>query len=126
MPDDASTAATGPDLDLARQRALMAHEVVIKLKEMDLPEGLDRELASLSTDLGDLWGAQADLADGLESFLKSPQDWESVGAALVDLRVVIDHITWRRSEASMSSSTAMASFGWRYGPESAASSAVLA
>ena len=94
MPDDASTAATGPDLDLARQRALMAHEVVIKLKEMDLPEGLDRELASLSTDLGDLWGAQADLADGLESFLKSPQDWESVGAAPVDLRVVIDHITW--------------------------------
>jgi hypothetical protein len=72
----------------------MAHEVVIKLKEMDLPEGLDRELASLSTDLGDLWGAQVDLADGLERFLKSPPDWGAVGAALVDLRVAIDHITW--------------------------------
>ena len=94
MTDDASPAAIEPDLNRARQRALMAHEVVIKLKEMDLPEELDRELASLSTDLGDLWGAQADLADSLESFLKSPRDWASVGETLVDLRVAIDHIGW--------------------------------
>ena len=94
MTDDASAAAIEPDLNRARQRALMAHEVVIKLKEMNLPEELDGELASLSTDLGDLWGAQAVLADDLESFLKSPPDWASVGAALVDLRVAIDHIGW--------------------------------
>ena len=94
MSDDANSAAMGPNLNQARQRAMMAHQVVIKLKEMDLPEELDPALASLSTDLGDLWSAQADLADGLERFLKSPPDWASVGAALVDLRVAIDHIGW--------------------------------
>ena len=94
MSGDANAAATGPDLNQARQRGLMAHEVVIKLKEMGLPDELDRELASLSTDLGDLWSAQADLADGLKRFLKAPPDWASVGDALVDLRVAIDHTGW--------------------------------
>ena len=94
MSGDGNTAATGSDLNQARQRALVAHQVVIKLKEMGLPEALDRELASLSTDLGDLWSAEADLADGLEKFLKSTPDWVSVGDALVDLRVAIDHIGW--------------------------------
>ena len=72
----------------------MAHDLVIKMKVMGLPEDLDGELASLSTDLGDLWGAQRRLADHLERFLNSPPDWNSVGDSLVDLRGAIDHIVW--------------------------------
>ncbi len=83
-----------PDLEQARRTALMAHGVVIKLKEMGLPEELDDELSTLSTDLGDLWGAQKELASYLEEFVKSSHDWASVGNDLVDLRTTIDHIEW--------------------------------
>ena len=83
-----------PHMEQARQTALVAHDVVIKLKEMGLPQDLDKELASLSTDLGDLWSAQKEMLGRLESFLKSPRDWEAVGDHLVDLRANIDHIAW--------------------------------
>ena len=83
-----------PDLEQAREMALMAHSVVIKLKEMGLPNSMDSDLASLSTDLGDIWSAQKSLADGLEDLLKSPHDWDAVGDSLVDIRASIDHIAW--------------------------------
>jgi hypothetical protein len=72
----------------------MAHAVVIKLKEMGLPEELDSELATLSTDLGDLWGAQKEMSRRLESFVKSRGSWDEVGDDLVDFRTAIDHIEW--------------------------------
>ena len=81
-----------PDQQQARRAALMAHEVVIKLKTMGLPDSLDEELGTLSTDLGDLWGAHKALADRLERFLRSPGDWENVGDYLVDLRATVDHM----------------------------------
>jgi hypothetical protein len=83
-----------PDKRQARRTALMAHAVVAKLKVMGLPQELDAELASLSTDLGDLWSAQAELGERLEGFLKSASDWEAVGDGLVDMRVAIDHLQW--------------------------------
>ena len=61
---------------------------------MELPQALDGELASLSTDLGDLWSAQKVLAERVESFLKSPHDWETAGDYLVDIRASIEHIAW--------------------------------
>ena len=92
--DDKSTMDDGvePDKTLARRTALMAHDVVIKFKVMGLPDSLDGELATLGTDLGDLWGAQKALADRLERFLRSPDDWGTVGDYLVDLRATIDHM----------------------------------
>ena len=90
-----------PDFDRARQAALLAHGVVIKFKEMGLPEELDPELASLSTDLGDLWSAQHSLTAQLESFLKPPpkplKDWRSVGDHLADLKSSIEHMAWHVS-----------------------------
>ncbi len=90
-----------PDLDRARQAALLAHGVVIKFKEMGLPEELDSELASLSTDLGDLWSAQHSLTAQLESFLKPPpklpKDWRSVGDHLADMKSSIEHMAWHVS-----------------------------
>lgn len=83
-----------PNMQRARQTSGVAHSVVIKLKEMGLPENLDPELASLSTDMGDIWNAQRELADLLESFLKAPQEWETVADHLVDLRSCLDHIDW--------------------------------
>ncbi len=86
-----------PDLDRARQAALLAHGVIIKFKEMGLPEELDPELASLSTDLGDLWSAQHSLTAQLESFLKPPEDWRSVGDHLADMKSSIEHMAWHVS-----------------------------
>ena len=80
------------NLELARQAALTAHDVVIRLKEMGLPDELNKELAALSTDLGDLWGAQKTLEHQLQRLLDSDGEWESVGDNLVDLRTTIDHI----------------------------------
>ena len=86
--------ARQPDLGQARRTALMAHAVVIKLQEMGLPQDMNADLATLSTDLGDLWGAQKEMSRRLEAFVKSPHDWSATGDELVDLRTAIDHIEW--------------------------------
>ena len=82
------------DLEQARHTSDVGHNVVIKFKEIGLPQAFDKELAALSTDLGDLWSAQKTLVAHLDGLLKSPSDWEAVGDYLVDLRASIDHITW--------------------------------
>jgi hypothetical protein len=99
QPSAADGHAVEPDLSQARRTALKAHSVVIKLKEMGLPEDLDDELATLSTDLGDLWGAQKALDQTLEGMLNSPGDWEAIADHLVDLRTTIDHIKWHAKSA---------------------------
>jgi hypothetical protein len=71
----------------------MAHAVLVKLKELGLPEDLDEVLGRLCTDLGDLWNAQRTLTDQLEAFLSS-DEWNAAGDNLVDLRSSIDHMAW--------------------------------
>ena len=83
-----------PDLGRARITAHMAHAVVIKLKEMDLPDSLDGDLARLSTDLSDLWNAQKELNRRLENLLKVSGQWGVMGDLLVDIRADIDHMSW--------------------------------
>ncbi len=82
-----------PDLAQARQTALMAHAVVIRLKEMGLPEEFDEALGTVSTDLGDIWGAQKEIATRLQYLVDNADNWESVANCLVDLRAAIDHIS---------------------------------
>ena len=83
-----------PDLEQARHMANVAHNVVIKFKEMGLPPDLDSELASLCTDLGDLWGAEKRLSADLDGLVRSPHDWEAAGDSLLDLKASLDHIAW--------------------------------
>lgn len=83
-----------PDFAQARRNALKAHDIVIKLKEMGLPDGLDKELASLSTDLGDLWGSNKLLSEQIDRFLDATPDWAEVGDRMADLKASIDHIAW--------------------------------
>ncbi len=82
------------NLDQARRTAVMAHSVVVHLRQCGLPATLDAELARLGTDLGDIWGAQKEFTDSLHAMLKSAHDWETIGDSLVDLRAAIDHIAW--------------------------------
>ena len=82
------------DLNQARRVAVMAHNVVIRLRELGLPDALDAELASVSTDLGDLWGAQKEFTDLLHDMLKRSHDWDSVGDSFVDMRAAIEHMEW--------------------------------
>ena len=86
--------ALEPDMDHARETSLMAHSVVIKLKEMGLPAEYDEALARVSTDLGDIWGTHKALCEGLEDLLKASGSWEDVGDSLVDLRASLDHFSW--------------------------------
>ena len=83
-----------PNLEQARRTANVAHGVVIKFKEMGLPTDLDGELASLCTDLGDLWSAERRLSADLEGLVRSPHDWEAAGDSLLDLKASLDHIAW--------------------------------
>lgn len=82
------------DLNHARREAVMAHNVVIRLKMMGLPAELEGDLAQMGTDLGDLWGAQKEFADSLHDMMKNSRDWDAVGDSLVDMRSHIDHIAW--------------------------------
>ncbi len=83
-----------PALEQARRASVVAHSVVIKLKEMGLPDEMDADLSKFCTDLGDLWSAQITLVSQVESFLKKPHDSEKAGDDLVDLRATIDHMAW--------------------------------
>ena len=87
------------DTDGARQTALKAHAVIVKLKEMGLPDELDADLARLSTDLGDIWHAETVLAEQLRSILESSQDWEGMGDRLIDVKATLDHVAWHVKSA---------------------------
>ena len=82
------------DLQQARRNSLMAHSIVIMFQEMGLPMDMNEDLASVCTDLGDLWGTQQEFTDRLHAMLKSERSWEMVGDALTDLRAFMDHMVW--------------------------------
>ena len=81
-----------PDLAQARRAALMAHQVIVKLKEMGMPDEMDEPLSQFGTDLGDLWSAQSVLAKQLESFMKHAGDWSAVGDGLGDMQATVEHM----------------------------------
>ena len=83
-----------PALEQARRASVVAHSIVIKLKEMGLPDEMDEDLSQFCTDLGDLWSAQMTLATQVETFLKKPHDAGKAGDDLVDLKATIDHMAW--------------------------------
>lgn len=87
------------DVDGARETALRAHAVIVKLKELGLPQHLDADLARLSTDLSDLCHAEIVLGKQLQSLLESSADWQNIGDCLTDLRTTLDHIGWHVQSA---------------------------
>ena len=82
------------DLNEARRTAGIAHAMVIRFKEMGLPEEMDGDLAALCTDLGDIWSAERRLAEGIRDLAGSGRDWESAADSLVDLKADLEHISW--------------------------------
>ena len=83
-----------PDLAQARRAALMAHHVIVRLKEMGMPDEMDEPLSQFGVDLGDLWSAQSELAKQVEAFLKFPNgaDWSDVGDTVGDMQATIEHM----------------------------------
>ena len=82
-----------PDLRQARRAALMAHHMIVKLKEMGMPDEMDGPLSQFGTDLGDLWSAQSILAKQMESFLKSDDmGWSAAGDAIADMQATVEHM----------------------------------
>ena len=93
------------DTDGARKTALRAHAIVVKLKEMGLPEHLDADLARLSTDLSDICHAESVLDKQLKLLLESSEDWQDIGDCLIDLRTTLDHIGWHIKSAGTPAKT---------------------
>lgn len=91
---DKDVSGTEANLAQARQRSAMAHRILVKLKEMGLPENLDEELSKLCTDLGDIWSAQLVFTEKLDQFLNDENEWNAVGDCLADMKSHIEHITW--------------------------------
>lgn len=94
MPSDDLKSNVFANLAQARQNAEMAHRILVKFKEMDLPESLDEELSKLCTDLGDMWSTQLLFTEKLDELLKSETDWNMIGDHLTDLKAHIDHMSW--------------------------------
>ncbi len=86
----------------ARRKSTIAHKVVSKLKEMGLPEDFDKDLAVLSTTIGDLWDSQKQISALLESILESSNDWNKTGDNLVDLISSLDHMNWHIENSNLS------------------------
>ena len=91
--DELSTEVSA-NLAQARQNAEMAHRILIKFKEMDLPESLDEELSKLCTDLGDMWSTQLMFIEKLGKLIEFDTDWNLIGDYLTDIKAHIDHISW--------------------------------
>ena len=83
-----------PNLQQARRKSGMAHQILIKFKETGISEELDDDLAQLCTDLGDLWSAQLSFTEKLKAFLDHSNDWGRISENLADLRAEVDHIRW--------------------------------
>ena len=88
-----------PDLEQARRAALMAHQAVVKLKKMGMPDEMDEPLSRFCVDLGDVWSAQSVLAKQIEAFLKSPDDWSEMGDRVADIRSTMEHMAWHLQRA---------------------------
>ena len=101
--------------DGARKTALRAHAIVVKLKEMGLPEHLDAYLARLSTDLSDISHAESVLDKQLKSLLESSTDWQDIGDYLTDLRTTLDHIEWHIKSVRVPAKT-IAMFSYHNAP----------
>ena len=100
-----------PDLEQARRAALMAHQSVVKLKKMGLPDEMDEHLSNFGVNLGDLWSAQSVLAKQMEAFIKSANDWNAVGDAIADLQATVEHVA-RHAEGARAPMEALAL--WAY------------
>ena len=83
-----------PNLEQARRTALMAHSIVIMLKEMGLPDEKDDTLSIVCTDLGDIWGMQEEYVTRLQSMLRGERDWSLLADALIDISSIVEHMAW--------------------------------
>ena len=83
------------NLELARERAEGAHQILIRFKEMGLSEHYDEDLAKLCTDLADLWSIQNLHNELLLGFLENKSnDWQFAAEFLTDIKSHIDHMAW--------------------------------
>ena len=83
------------DLELARERASVAHRILVKFKEMGLSEDKDEDLARICTDLADLWSAQISYKKLLLNLLENEDnDWELAAQCLTDIKSHVDHMSW--------------------------------
>ena len=84
-----------PNLGLARDRSAIAHQILVKFKEMRFSEENDEDLAKLCTDLADLWGAQKSYNEVLLDLIENKsQDWKLMAQRLTDIKSQVDHMSW--------------------------------
>ena len=84
-----------PNFGLARDRSAIAHQILVKFKEMGFSEENDEDLAKLCTDLADLWGAQKSFNEVLLDLIENKShDWKLIAQRLTDIKSQVDHMSW--------------------------------
>ncbi|MEE2885400.1 MAG: hypothetical protein VX701_06875 [Chloroflexota bacterium] len=78
----------------AREKAVKAHSVVIKFKEMGLPEEMDAELAIFSTDVADVCSESEMISSELDKLVAGSDDWTQIANTMVDIQARVDHLAW--------------------------------
>ena len=78
----------------AREKAVKAHSVVIKFKEMGLPEEMDAELAIFSTDVADVCSESEMISSELDKLVAGSDDWTQIANTMVDIQARVDHLRW--------------------------------
>ncbi|MFL2762094.1 MAG: hypothetical protein ACJ0A3_04040 [Dehalococcoidia bacterium] len=106
-----------PNLDQARQTALLAHKILVKFQEMQLPEKYWEELAKLSTDISDMISAKESILLNLNTLVNTNPNWETIGEILVDIHSHIEHIMWH-SESIQTPIKELTSFAFEQPKES--------
>ena len=83
-----------PNLAQARNKSVMAHEILVKFQEMGLPDDMNDEVAKLATSLGDIWNAHLGITNSIKTLINDSVDWDSMGDSLTDIYTHLDHAEW--------------------------------
>ena len=81
-----------PNFLQAQNTANLAHRIVVKLKEVGLPDEFDDIIGDISTSLADLYSINNDVSSLVEKLVNDPSGWESLANTIIDLKSTIEHM----------------------------------
>lgn len=87
-----------PNLTQARNKSVMAHEILVKFQEMGLPDDMTDEVAKLATSLGDIWNAHLYITNSIKTLINDSVDWDSMGDSLTDIYTHLEHAEWHEKD----------------------------
>ena len=81
-----------PNFLQARNTAILAHRIVVKLQEIGLPDELENTIGDIGTDLADLCSINNNISSLVEKLINDPPEWESMANTIIDLKSTVEHM----------------------------------